>query len=132
MIPDSHWDGPRPTLTASVREALSRVVDPCSIATGVPINLLDMGLVLSADSDADVVTVRLQLTAPFCLQIGIITDKIRTNLLALENVTDVVVEVDHNAEWLPSMVHPSARAKLAARRSFPITPIERTPTSGTA
>ena len=34
-----------------VTEALRRVVDPCSIATGVPINLVDMGIVRGIQID---------------------------------------------------------------------------------
>ena len=35
-----------------LRDALRRVVDPCSIATGVPVDLLDMGLVKACASMA--------------------------------------------------------------------------------
>ncbi len=101
-----------------VEAALRRVADPCSIATGVPINLVDMGLVLVASREDGVARVVLQLTSPICMQIGIIQAKILDEVGAIEGVTKVDVDIDHGAEWLPSMVAGHARIALRQRRPF--------------
>ena len=116
-------DGPPDTsgFDRDVETALRRVVDPCSIATGVPIDLVDMGLVLAASRDAEVVTIRLQLTSNICIQIGIIESKIYEEVGRIDGVERVVVEIDHQAEWLPSMVADHSRRALRERRPFPLT-----------
>jgi metal-sulfur cluster biosynthetic enzyme len=107
----------------AIRERLHRVVDPCSIATGVPISIIDMGLVLSADVVDRTATITVQLTSPFCMQIGLITERIRSEVSALDEIDEVTVDVDHSAEWLPSMVDAGARERLRERRPFPVIPV---------
>lgn len=119
LVPE---DGPPDTsaFDPEVEAALRRIVDPCSIATGVPIDLVDMGLVLGASREGPVARVRLQLTSNVCIQIGIIEAKIYDEVGGIDGVEQVVVDVDHQAEWLPSMVHPRATAALRERRPFPL------------
>lgn len=104
-----------------IDEALRRIVDPCSIATGVPINLVDMGLVLEAARDGGTARITLQLTSNLCMQLGIIEAKIYEEVGCLAGIDDVAVEVDYQAEWLPSMVARGADAALRERRPFPLT-----------
>ncbi|MEV8517208.1 iron-sulfur cluster assembly protein [Dactylosporangium sp. NPDC051484] len=115
-------DGPPDTthFDADVEAALRRIVDPCSIATGVPIDLVDMGLVLGAERTGARAVVRLQLTSNVCMQIGIIEAKIHEEVGAIAGVDEVVVDVDYRAEWLPSMVAPAAQRALRVRRPFPL------------
>jgi metal-sulfur cluster biosynthetic enzyme len=116
-------DGP-PEITGfdpDVAAALRRIVDPCSIATGVPIDLIDMGLVLGAERRGATVNVKLQLTSNICIQIGIIEAKIHEEVGSISGVEEVVVDIDHQAEWLPSMVAQGAQEALRARRPFPLT-----------
>lgn len=103
--------------------ALRTIADPCSIATGVPIDLIDMGLVLDATRDDATARIRLQLTSNICMQIGIIEAKIRSVVSAIAWVDDVDVEIDYRAEWLPEMMAGHARMALRERRPFPLTPI---------
>jgi len=106
-----------------VESALRRIVDPCSIATGVPIDLVDMGLVLEAAREGHTASVKLQLTSNLCMQIGIIEAKIHDEVGSIDGVEEVVVDVDYGAEWLPSMVAPQAQQALRTRRPFPLTVI---------
>lgn len=116
-------DGPPETthFDPDVDAALRRIVDPCSIATGVPINLVEMGLVLSAERQGTTASIKLQLTSNICMQIGIIEAKIYEEVGTIPGVSEVVVDIDHEAEWLPSMVAPGAQQALRARRPFPLT-----------
>jgi metal-sulfur cluster biosynthetic enzyme len=112
------------TTASAVIEALRAVADPCSIAAGVPIDLIDMGLVSEMVIDDGHVMVTLRLTSPFCMQIGLITDRICTVVGSLDGVTDVDVDIDFTSEWLPSMIATYAQEHLRQIRPFPALPLE--------
>ena len=88
-------DGPPDTsdFDPEVEAALRQIVDPCSIATGVPINLVQMGMVLAAERDGSTARVTLQLTSNICIQIGIIESRIYEEVGAVDGITEVVVHV---------------------------------------
>lgn len=110
-----------PEVEAGVRAALERVVDPCSIATGVPITLTEMGLVSAVEVDAGVATVRLRVTSPFCMHIGNMQERIIKVVGEVPGIHKVDVLVDDGNEWLPSMMSQKARAEL--RRVRPLDPV---------
>jgi metal-sulfur cluster biosynthetic enzyme len=102
-----------------LRDALRRVVDPCSIATGVPVDLLDMGLVSDLRQDGGTAYVELIVTSPLCTQIGLIAERVREVLAEVDGVSSVEVSVDPRAEWWPGMMAGSARERLRAVRPPP-------------
>lgn len=104
-----------------VHNALRNVVDPCSIATGVPIDIVDMGIVRDVHVSADCILVVLRLTNPFCFQAALICEAI---LNSLGQVTGkrIEVEVDPTDDWSPEMIAPSARARLRSLRPLRLAP----------
>jgi metal-sulfur cluster biosynthetic enzyme len=100
----------------AVEAALERVVDPCSIATGVPISLPEMGLVQRIEIRDGAVTVTLRLTSPICLQSMNIVAAVQERLLEVDGVVEAGCEVDPAGEWLPTMMSERARADLRRRR----------------
>jgi metal-sulfur cluster biosynthetic enzyme len=102
-----------------VRAALERVVDPCSIATGVPISLPDMGLIKDIRLDGDHVVVAMRLTSPFCFQIGLMLERIDEVTAGVAGIAGVRVEVDHGDDWHPDMVAAQARRRLRRVRPLP-------------
>jgi metal-sulfur cluster biosynthetic enzyme len=106
-----------------LRAALRQVVDPCSIATGVPIDLLDMGLVKDLRLEGGIARVELMVTSPLCTQIGLITGQIMEVLTGVDGVDAVEVTVDARAEWWPDMMAASARERLRAVRPLPVVPV---------
>jgi metal-sulfur cluster biosynthetic enzyme len=107
-----------PEVEAGVRAALERVVDPCSIATGVPITLPEMGLVAGVEVEAGAATVHLRVTSPFCMHIGNMQERIIEVVREVPGVEEVEVVVDDGNEWLPSMMSERAQAQL--RRVRPL------------
>lgn len=99
-----------------VRDALARVVDPCSIATGVPLTLFEMGMVEDIAIEDGRVTVTLVLTSPICWQAGNIIQAVETAIGGIPGVASVACTVNHNAEWLPEQMEPGARRRLRAAR----------------
>jgi metal-sulfur cluster biosynthetic enzyme len=102
-----------------VRQALRTVADPCAIATGVPVDIVAMGLVDDiAVAGADV-TIVLRLTSPFCLQVGLLSEQIGVAVRRIPGVNGARVEINHGAEWLPEMMEPGARMALRRARPLP-------------
>lgn len=114
---------PGPAEVAIVREELATIPDPCSIATGVPISLVDMGIVKTVEAVEDRVHVVFQLTAPVCLQVGLIAETLDARCRA--RGVRVSVEVDPDSEWMPHLMNPESRRQLRALRPLPISPIEK-------
>lgn len=107
-------------LEAPVRKALRRVVDPCSIATGAPIDLVEMGLIERLEIDAGHVRVTLRLTSPICWQATNIVTAVEEFVAEVDGVEQVSCEIDAGAEWMPSMIDPRAQERLRRLR-----PLER-------
>lgn len=101
-----------------VRAELAALPDPCSIATGVPISLTDMGIVKSVEATAAGAHVVFQLTSPVCLQIGLVIETLDQR--CKERGVQVTTEVDPDSEWLPHMIEAGARRRLRALRPLPL------------
>jgi metal-sulfur cluster biosynthetic enzyme len=101
-----------------VLNSLLKVVDPCSIATGVPISISDMGLVREIVVENGTATVKLRLTNPFCFQIGIICDEVEKKVRALG--LDCVIDVDPNDDWSSDLMSLDAQERLRQRRQRPL------------
>ncbi len=104
------------SLLVAVEQALAAVVDPCSIATGVPISLPEMGLVEDIRLDGGEVEVVLRLTSPVCWQVTNIVGEVTRCVEALPEVTRCRCVVDPGWSWQPEMMSEAARARLRAVR----------------
>lgn len=100
-----------------ITAALDAVNDPCSVAAGAPLSLLDMGLVrgweLSADGDLEV---RFDVTAPVCLMAGHFAADARERLGAIPGVRTVTIRIDPSGDWSPERISARGRERLARRR----------------
>jgi metal-sulfur cluster biosynthetic enzyme len=104
-------------LRYTVEAVLRTIADPCSIATGAPVDLVDMGLIQSIEIERDTVLITLRLTSPTCWQVGNIIGAIHEKLAPLPAIRDLRCRVDMAAEWTPDMMASSARHRLRALRS---------------
>jgi metal-sulfur cluster biosynthetic enzyme len=102
----------------AVRHALENVVDPCSIATGVPISLADMGLIKELNWSGGEVTLVLRLTSPICWQAANIMSAVERAVTTVPGVRSVNCTLDPGTEWMPSMMSAGARERL--RRIRPL------------
>jgi metal-sulfur cluster biosynthetic enzyme len=111
-----------------VTEALRTVVDPCSIPTGVPINLVDMGIVKGIKIDAAHVEIQLRFTSPLCFQAMNIITAIEKAVMTIDGVERVTCDTRSGAwEWRPEMMAPSVQARLRRIRPMPESPLIRRP-----
>jgi metal-sulfur cluster biosynthetic enzyme len=99
-----------------VYRELDAVVDPCSIATGLPIGLVSMGLIQKVDVSAGRCTVVLRLTSPLCMQVAMIFEKVTHRLKNLQGIEEIECRIDYEASWDSSLMDPVIRTKLAALR----------------
>ncbi|MCE9668542.1 iron-sulfur cluster assembly protein [Myxococcus stipitatus] len=99
-----------------LRERIQSIPDPCSLATGVPLGIGEMGLIESVTAHAGKVTVRMHITSPMCMMAAYFMREIEQRLQGLDGVDSVHVEFDQDLKWTPGDIHPDARERLAARR----------------
>jgi metal-sulfur cluster biosynthetic enzyme len=114
------------TTTEEVISSLREIVDPCSVATGVPLSIVDMGLVRQVEIDGDEVRVELRLTSPLCHQVPYFLMEIERLVGALDGVRSVTCDYELGLEWTPALMSPAASARLATRRAISYEPSART------
>ncbi len=114
----------------NVLETLRTVIDPCSINAGVPISIVDMGLVPSVvvteQGDLTDVHVSLTVTEPTCLMYHAFARESEHKLRALTGIGNVSIEVRQYTMWTEDLMSPEAREQLAQRRNrrrIPVTAI---------
>lgn len=96
-------------MSARVREVLHGIGDPCSVASGTPMSIEEMGLVKDvAMDDNGCLHITLRLTAPLCHNVGYFDVEIKRLLASLPGVSAVAVTMDHGLEWTPDHIRPAA------------------------
>ena len=81
-------------MSESLREqivaALDQIKDPCSVATGLPMGLAEMGLIKAVRiSEAGEVDIDLRLTAPFCHMINFFQEEWDQFLAFVKDIDEV-------------------------------------------
>ena len=93
---------------ASVRDALSHVIDP-----ELGINVVDLGLVYGVEIDGARVRVRMTMTTPACPLGAYITDLAEAEITArVEGVDAVAIELVWEPAWGPELMSPEAQRQL--------------------
>jgi metal-sulfur cluster biosynthetic enzyme len=89
---------------AALLAQLDKVLDPCSIAMGRPINIRQMGLIEELSLTGATARVVLCLTDPGCINYAQIARYITDALMELDEVH--AVEISHTTEmlWTPDRV----------------------------
>lgn len=104
------------TLESELLARIHTIPDPCSLATGVPLSIGEMGLLQTLGCDEGRVTVRLQLTSPMCMMAAYFMREIEQRLLSHPDVRSVHIEFDHALEWRPEHISAEGRQRLLERR----------------
>jgi metal-sulfur cluster biosynthetic enzyme len=104
-------------LQRAVVGALEGVLDPCSIATRRPLNIVEMGLVQQLDvTEHGDVHLVLRATSPSCVLIASILEAADERIREIDGVTDVRAEINAAADWTPDEISAAGQAKLHAAR----------------
>lgn len=91
----------------TILDALRQVVDP-----ELGCNIVDLGLVYSAEILGDRVRVTMTLTTAGCPMHESLVAGVRTVLLGLDGVREADVEVVWDPPWNPAMMTPAGRAAV--------------------
>jgi metal-sulfur cluster biosynthetic enzyme len=94
-----------------VRAALREVVDPCSVATGSHLNIVEMGLVKSVNVTDGHVDIEMRLTTPACHMVAYFHEEIDDRVSGLTGVDSVDLETDDGFEWSEEMLSPEAKRR---------------------
>ncbi|HEY3372271.1 MAG TPA: iron-sulfur cluster assembly protein [Prolixibacteraceae bacterium] len=89
-------------------ERLRDVYDP-----EIPVNIYDLGLVYNVDIDeANKASIIMTLTSPGCPVADMLVEDVRQGALAVDNVSEVEVELTFDPPWDKSMMSEEARLEL--------------------
>lgn len=101
----------------SIWEQLRTVRDP-----EIPVNIVDLGLIYSAQSKPEAsgrrVEVRMSLTAPGCSMSDVIKAEVERKLSALPGISQVQVDVVFDPPWNPGMMSEAAKLQLGFDTDF--------------
>ena len=94
-----------------ILRALRGVSDP-----EVGVNIVDLGLIYSAEIDGDKVRVVMTMTTPACPMHSYLTEEVREAILAeFEEVTNVNVQLVWEPAWSPRMISEQGKRQLGWR-----------------
>lgn len=101
----------------AIGKTLRTVYDP-----EIPVNIVDLGLIYSAQASAAAnghrVDVRMSLTAPGCSMSEVIKAEVERKLSQLPGVSEVHVEVVFDPPWNPGMMSEAAKLQLGFDSDF--------------
>jgi metal-sulfur cluster biosynthetic enzyme len=93
------------------------VVDPCSVQTGLAIDIVDMGLVTDIRQDAEGgVTISVRATNPMCTLIASIMQSVEESVAAVHGVRQVEVRLDPRMDWTEADINGRGGEALELRR----------------
>lgn len=93
--------------------ALNRVLDPCSVGAGVPIGLVDMGLIESLDISGNEVEVAISPTSTSCILVAVFASQAEVEIGGIPWVEKVVVSiVAGERPWTEDRMSPVALRRL--------------------
>lgn len=102
-----------------VRSVANDIYDPCGMAMGLKLGLVEMGIVNEVTAvpgdDGWHVGVHLQLTSPGCQYFFYFQQELESRLTEHPDVAKVTIGWDNGLNWTPEDLQASARAKLQAR-----------------
>jgi metal-sulfur cluster biosynthetic enzyme len=100
---------PEPPIVDRLWAALRDVEDP-----EIPVSVVDMGLIVSVDYDAEARSAQLKITytAMGCPAMDMIQDDIRARLLREPGVSRVLIDVVWDPVWTHRRLSQSARASM--------------------
>lgn len=91
-----------------IRDCLGRIHDPCSIAAGRPLSLLDMGLVRGWTLTGGTLHVVFCVTFPGCTMAPHFVEAAALDLAKIDGVGAVETSIDTSFAWTPDLMQQAA------------------------
>ena len=101
---------------ALVQRMINEVYDPCGLARGLSIGMVDMGLIRNINVKPTEkgwdVTLRIRFTSAGCLYFPYFEREIRHRLEVYQQIEDLSIEWDKVIDWTPEDLSEMAKSKL--------------------
>jgi metal-sulfur cluster biosynthetic enzyme len=94
-----------------VTERLTDIADPCSVAAGNPMNIVEMGLIKDVALLNGRLEVSMCLTSPTCPMLEHFAKEMRRVLADMPEVVAIDIHGDTGMEWTPERLSADARAR---------------------
>ncbi|MEI6766345.1 MAG: iron-sulfur cluster assembly protein [Bacteroidota bacterium] len=95
-------------LEQAVIDKVKEVYDP-----EIPVNIYDLGMVYEISiAENKTVSIKMTLTSPNCPMAEEIPGMVRDAVLAVEGITEVIIDLTFDPPWDPSMMSPVAKLEL--------------------
>ena len=78
----------------------------------IPINIYDLGLIYSVDTQPDSVDIKMTLTAAGCPAAQTLPEQVRQRVSSALGVKQVKVELTFEPPWSPERISPEGKKKL--------------------
>ena len=107
-------------LVRRILDEANRILEPCGMAQGLSVGMVDMGLINGVDvercqSGWDV-RVRARVTSPDCLHFVYFERELRAGMNAIPGIRTVSVEWGDGSDWTPESMSATLREQLRERR----------------
>jgi metal-sulfur cluster biosynthetic enzyme len=114
-------DGTAEDVASRVRDAANRIQEPCGMAQGLAIGMVDMGLIREIDVQRCEkhwnVTVRARVTSPDCLHVVYFERELRAAVATIAGIGQFRMEWDGGYDWTPECMSEALRVRMKERRA---------------
>jgi len=105
------------SLIDAVRAALATVKDPCMVAGGMDLSIIDLGLISALGVEDGRVDIRITFTEVGCQFTHRVIESVYVAVQAIPGVTDVNVTPAWDKAWTPEWMTPAGQNAFAAAKS---------------
>ena len=111
----------KPELTERILAAANQISEPCGMAQGLSIGMVDMGLIRSVDLEQRgsrwCVRIRARVTSPDCLHFVYFERELRAAIGDIPDIEEINVEWTDGSDWTPDDMSDAVRAQMRSRRT---------------
>jgi len=104
------------SIESAVRQALETVKDPCMVAGGLDLTIVDLGLVTDVAINDDNIRIEITFTEVGCQFTHRVIDSIYTAVEAVSGEAEVQVVPQWNKAWTPEWMSEVGRVEFYAAR----------------
>ena len=113
-----------------VLDEANRIKEPCGLAQGLSVGMVDMGLirdveVKACDGGRWNVHVRARVTSPDCLHFVYFERELRAAVVNIVDVAEFSIEWSDGSDWTPDCMSADLRGQLKERRRMKLSAIEK-------
>ena len=118
-----------PPVEYAVRDALATIKDPCMVAGGLDLSIVDLGLITDVTVTGDAISIEITFTEVGCQFTHLVIDSIYTVVEAIPGVVSVQVTPQWKKAWTPEWMSEEGKSAFFAARGRFAERLKATPLS---